>query len=482
MAKGTIYLIIANVVFSIAGYIIHFGLGRYLGPVEYGTFGVVLNLMTIVNLFMTSGIPLSASKYIAEDNAKTGYVIREANRVQMAFGALIFVLYLSLAGVIASLLRDSSLTPYIRISALAIPAYALYSIYNAGYLNGLRKFGRQAIAISGVSLAKVAATFILVFVGFGIYGAIAGYVFGALVGFLIAWRFIGAVSKSETSFGWRRLITFGVPTTAFAVVFYLLLSIGLLMVKAMESGGVEVGYYTAANNVANISYFLFIGLATSLFPSISKATASNHTELTRSYIRQSIRYMLMLLVPIALLINATSADLLTLVYSRQYIEAANPLSVLVFGIGLLSTFYILANIIMGSGKPWIVLGIALPLVGINMGLNIYLIPKYALTGAAWATTITGLLGMSAAAIYVFWRFKALISAKSLGRICLASVVIYVIALQLSLPPRWLPLIYIGLFALYAGILWLTRELNKGDLKTLRKIVPLERFIGGSEIP
>lgn len=473
---------IANGVFALVGYIIHFWLGRHLGPVEYGVFGVVLYLMNTVDLFITSGIPKSASKYIAEDFSKAWSIIKDANRIQLVFCALLFGLYFGLAGVIANLLNDPSLTPYIRLSTLAIPIYAFYSIYNSGYLNGMRKFGRQAMSITGVSLGKILATFLLVLVGFGVYGAIVGYSVGAVIGFLLAWRLLGPVKKNESGFGWRKLVGFSIPVTAFAVAFYLIMGTDLFVVKALVGSEVEVGYYTAATTISRIPYLLCGGLALSLFPSISRSTSSNNIELTNSYIRQSMRYMLMLVVPWVFLISATSTDLLTLVYSSRYLEASGSLSILVFGLGLLSILYILSQIIIGSGKPWVVLKIALPLVVVNFGLNVFLIPKYGLVGAASATTITGFLGMCAASLYVLWRFRTLVTPVSLGRICLASVLIYVIALQFSLPPLWLPLIYIGLFALYAGILWLTREFNREDLKNLKKIVPLSRFIGGSKIP
>ena len=201
----------------------------------------------------------------------------------------------------------------------------------------------------------------------------------------------------------------------------------------------------------------------------------NDLKLTASYINQSMRYMLMLLVPGVLLISATSSDLVSLAYSSRYIEAANPLSVLVFGLAFLAVFLVLAHIIMGGGKPSVVFGIALPLVAIDIALNIVLIPRYGLVGAAWATTITALIGMTVAAIYVFRHFKALVSARSVIKICLASLAIYAIALQVSLSPFFLPLIYVGLFAVYFGLLLLMKEFSKEDVETFKRIIPLARF-------
>ena len=479
MGRGTFYLMAANVVLLLAGYIIHFGLGRILGPEEYGLFGVILGLMTTVNIFLTSGFPQGASKYIAEDDSQTGSIVRYANRAQLVFSALLFAVYFSLAGVIANLLNDSTLTPYIRYSALVIPAYAFYSIYGAGYLNGLRQFGNQAIALIGSSMAKVGVVLGLVLFGFGVKGAIGGYFVAALVGFLLSWKLLKPkpVESGKTDFGWQKIVSFGIPVTLFAVTLFLLMNIDLFAVKAIGGEGDEVGYYTSAATVSKMIYVLFAGLAWALFPSISRSTSTNDAELTASYIRQSMRYMLMLLIPGILLISATSADLLTLLYSSVYIEAARPLSILIFGLGFLTVFFVLAHVIMGGGRPMVTLGIALLLIVIDVLLNIFLISRYDLIGASWATTITGFLGMFATMVYVLWRFKALVSAKSVIKICLASLLIYAIVIIIPLSPYWLPFIYLSMFALYAAILLLIKELGREDLDTFKQIVPLGSFLG-----
>ena len=211
MARGTLYLMVANGVFALAGYLIHFGLGRYLGPVDYGIFGVVLSLMTIVNTFFTAGFPQSASKFIAEDNARIAGIIRSTNRIILVFSTLVFSLYFGLAGVIAGWFKDSNLAPYIRISALVIPAYAFFSIYGPGYLNGQRQFGKQAITLFASSIVKIMAVLALVLLGFGVKGAIFGYLAAAVVGFLLAWRLLKPAGKKDVNFEWKKLIKFGIP-------------------------------------------------------------------------------------------------------------------------------------------------------------------------------------------------------------------------------------------------------------------------------
>ncbi|MCK4734412.1 MAG: polysaccharide biosynthesis C-terminal domain-containing protein, partial [Methanophagales archaeon] len=128
--------------------------------------------------------------------------------------------------------------------------------------------------------------------------------------------------------------------------------------------------------------------------------------------------------------------------------------------------------ITASGRPRISMLIVLVLVPLSIVFNMFLIPLYHLEGAALATTLTSFLGVCFAAGYVFKRFKTLIDAKSLVKICVASIVIYVIALRLSLPLIYLPVLYVLLFALYFGILFLMKELSEEDLKAFKGIIKL----------
>lgn len=473
MGRGAVYLMISSVVLLLSGYAIHFVLGRKLGPEDYGTFGVVFALMNTIGLVLASGLPDATSKYIAEDDAALQHIVRNSRRIQAILSTVLFALYFGLAGVIANLLDDPELAVYIRISAFVIPAYAFYYVYYS-YLNGLRLFGKQARTLAAVSIARVGIVFALVFLGLSVKGAILGYILAALVGLALAWKYLGDTGEGSRDFEWRKLIKFGIPATLFAVMLFIVMNADLLLVKALIDEGVDAGYYTAAATIAKAPYFLFMGLALALLPSISSSTSRNDSQVTAAYINQSMRYMLMLLVPGILLISATSGDLVSLVYSARYVEAGDPLSVLIFGLASLSVFLVLTHVIMGAGKPNIALGVAMFLVIVDIALNVVLIPRYDLMGAAWATTIASLAGMSIAAIYVFRRFKALIAVKSFVRICLASLVVYAIALQFSLSPSFLPLVYVGLFAVYLGLLVLMRELNKEDVAALKRIIPSTR--------
>jgi stage V sporulation protein B len=472
VGKGTLYLMVMQIMFLASGYIIHAGLGRLLGPASYGIFGVVIYLVTLSQDFLTAGIPQAASKYIAEDNSKAGTIKNKAVKLQLIFSLLVFSVYLLLADIFADLLGDPSLSIYIRISAFIIPAGAFFALYT-NFLNGLRWYDKQAIAMLFYSVAKIAGVFTLVFFGYAVYGAIFGYLMGHLAGFALGCYFFKGgndVRDGRTGFDLKKIINFAVPVIIFFVTFTFLMSADLFFVKRILMENVQVGYYTAASLLSRVSFIILGALGFALFPALSRSTATNDAEQTENYIAGSMRYLLLLLTPLILLVSATSDSLINLFYSSTYLPASTSLSILVFGFGFFTILSILTTIITASGRPRVSMLIVLVLVPLSIVFNMFLIPIYQLEGAALATTVTSLFGVCFAAGYVFKRFKTLINAKSFVNICVASIVIYAIAFRLSLPLFFLPFLYVLLFALYFGILFLMKELNEEDLKTFKGII------------
>ena len=192
MGKGTVYLIIAQTIFLGAGYAIHFGLGRILGPGEYGIFGVILSLLTVVEIFLIRGFRDAVSKYVSEFRDKANIIKNKGIKIELIFSTIAFCLYFYFAKDIAILLKDSSLTNYIRLSAMIIPIMSIYSVY-IGYLSGRREFGKQAISMSVQSLGKVFGVYLFVLLGFGIFGALGGYIFGVGIALIIAGYFSGTL-------------------------------------------------------------------------------------------------------------------------------------------------------------------------------------------------------------------------------------------------------------------------------------------------
>ena len=467
MMKGTIFLMIANLTFLICSFIIHLGLGRYFGPELYGSFGVILSLLAVNGIFVQAGIPVAVSKFIAENEEMAFTIRNKALIIQLIFSFIIFIIYFSLAPIIADSVGDQNLTYYFRLSAIVIPFDALFFVYMYS-LNGLRKFGKQTIIGILYNVLKVVVVFSLVFLGYSLEGAIIGYTAASAIGLVMS-MLLCKIEKSKQIFKSIKLIKFAAPLIVYSIAITLLISIDLLFVKAFIKNDASTGYYTSANFLSKVPYYIFLGLSATLLPSLSKSIDKKNVFQTKSYINNSLRYMLMIILPIIFLVSATSKDLINLVYSDKYLLGAQSLSILIFGLTFLSFFSIFTTIITANNEPRKSMIFAIMLIPIDVILNIILIPIYGLMGAAIATSIAIFIGLIVVMIYVFRCFHTLLNPISFIRIFLASGIIYLFAFFFSFSGIYLLLWYLILFSIYFGLLLLFREIKNDDFGLIKSL-------------
>ena len=406
--RGTIYLMAAQAAFVASGYAIHISLGRLLGPAEYGIYAVVISLMTMVNLILTTGIPQAVAKYVAHDNSDAVAIKKTALKMQAAFSLVIFAIYFFMAGQIALLLNDASLTPFIRVSALIVPGYAVYSIL-IGYLNGLREYRKQAVTGTCYSIFKVLFILTPVLIGYAVMGAIAGFIFAPIAGLLVGLYFtrLTGSAPQETiqasGVTARQIVDFAVPIMLFSVATNLIIGVDLFFVKAYLTD-YDAGVYAAASMISKVPFYMIGAMYVALFPAISHTTAMNDVAKTRKYIRDSLKYSLMALVPTVLVVSALSGRLIAFLYSGEYVGGGQALGILIIGIGFYSLFFLFTTILNGSGMPRVSLVMSVVVLGLDVLLNFVLVPEYQIIGAAVATSAACFVGMVMAGVYVWRRF------------------------------------------------------------------------------
>lgn len=476
LARGTLYLMLSQAVFMMSGYIVHIAVGRLLGPADYGTFGIIISIMTLTNILFMTGIPQASSRFIAMANEDLNQIMKISINLQMYFSIIVFFVYFISSQTIANILGDPELSKYIRISAFAIPVYAIFSTYG-GFLNGFRLYGKQASTIIVHSIIKIVAVIGLVSLGLSIYGAIIGYILGALMGMIVGWFYLRNIKNipinkinTKTNFSAKKIIDFSLLVTIFSFSLLFLMNADLFLVKRILGDNIQTGYYTASSTLSKFPYYILTGLGIAIFPAISKLTITNDMTQIRKHIKESMRYLLLLLLPITFIISGSSKRLIEFFYSDKYVGASYSLEILVFGLAAFTISNILMMIINAYGRPIIPTITTIIFIPIIIGLNWILIPMYGLKGAAIATTVTGFLVMILSLICIIKIFGTFIDFISLVRIFFASLIIYIMAFWVRVDVFILPLWYIFLFGTYLCILILTKEFNKNDFKIVTNII------------
>ncbi|MCX6762310.1 MAG: polysaccharide biosynthesis C-terminal domain-containing protein, partial [Candidatus Moranbacteria bacterium] len=404
---------------------------------------------------------------------------KQTAKIQFILIGAVTVIFFFLAPVISFILHDKSLTPLFQLSTLVIPAFALASFYFY-YYTGLHEFKTQAWLKTSRSFARLlfilGLALLLKSRGYALEGAIIGYILAPLSIYFEA----NALDKfkkvkPEGFFDWRKLLQYAWPMTLFLIAYEFLITIDLYLVKGILRDDTLTGLYNGAITVGRIPYFLFYALTIIILPAVSKSTSSNnHTE-TKKLIGQSLRLMVMFLLPISILMAVYSRPVLQIFYGNKFLAAAGPMSILMGGVTFLTIFYVMAFALNGAGKVKAPMYIAFAGLATNIILSYFLIHQYGLTGAAVATSITSLVAMVLVLAYSYNFFGYLFKLSSFLKILFASAIMYFVSIFFP-EGKYIFLLWSAiLFAIYILILFALKEFGASDLELVKQLLAKKKL-------
>lgn len=467
---GTIYLMIASLANVVSNSMVHIGLARFLDPETYGIFGVLISLFLINRGFLGSGIPKAAAKYISESRENTGIITRIAAQIQLILAVILTIVFIIFSDTIAGLLNDPTLSDYIKVIGLMVIPLALLFLYFDGYLNGLRQFKNEARAKILYAALRVIFVFLFVLLGFRIFGVLLGYFLAIVAALLISIALFKVNIEGEGTYEKKKILFFCMPMIVQAFTWILLRDANVLMIKSLLGDNAAAGFYTAAAALSDVIYITFGALSITILPAISESVSSGNSALTRKYITEALRYLLLCIMPITALICATATNLVTLLYSGRYSPAGDALRILTISTMFLIMLLVFIAIITGSGNPLFATGISVITLAILLICSYILIPIYGIRGAASASVIASVAGFAGGAAYVYFRFRALTKIMSVLRITGATAVIFTIAMLFQPSGILLVAYYAVLITLYLFLLYILGEVSTEDKERIRKML------------
>lgn len=158
-----------------------------------------------------------------------------------------------------------------------------------------------------------------------------------------------------------------------------------------------VGFYSVAVLLGEALWFVPQTLAVVLLPEVSRQKQPQAVQLTS----QVCRVTLISSVLGALLLLVAAPLLVSKVFGENFLPALQPLWILLPGMILEGGTRILSSFMVGRGHPLISTYAASLVVLVNVLLNIWLIPRHGINGAAVASSISYTLG----AIYLLWFYR-----------------------------------------------------------------------------
>lgn len=478
--SGAALLMAAQAIVLVLGYVTHLWIGRELGPSAYGIYGIILSVQSIVGLLLTLGVPVAVARFVSRDEEAAQSILRDALRIQSGAAFLVASTMFFISPLLAHVLRDASLVPYLRFVSLVVFLQAYYPVYTQ-YLSGMHLFTKQALLTALYAIAKLAGALALLTL-LHIYGAFAGFAVGGLIAGCVGWWWTRRTGgKKKKALPYKAFLQFAGTYVLILVGLQILISIDLFMVKAILKDNEQAGYYNAAVTLSRISYLLLQALSFVILPSVSALTkpGASHDQ-AAEFIADSIRYLIALIVPSVALAAATSRALLALFFSgATYAPAAPILTILMVGLGSIAFFQLLTSIVAGAGKARVGLFLTIALIVLSVALGSVLIPLYGLRGAAWQTTIAGLTGLVILGAYTFRVFRIPFPLRSTINIIVAAATALIPTYVIVPHAFTLPLFYLAACIIYICMLGVLGEIRPVDRIRLANAHPALKFLNPS---
>ncbi|HVL18577.1 MAG TPA: oligosaccharide flippase family protein, partial [Gemmatimonadales bacterium] len=290
--KGTRQLLAGRASFIASGYVVSVILARGLGPGLYGYYGIIVSLITRVELISSAGIPGAIAKLIPEHRDDPRPVESTARALLLGIGFLAFSLCWLAAPLVESSFNVPNATYLFRIACLDVPATALYVSYT-GILGGHRRFGHLAIAQMVYAAAKVLGVLILLAIGMSVAGVLLTNALATMVAcaFLLV-KFPPSGFRPEPEL-LRRIGAIAVPMGTYLIAAQVLSNMDLWALQLLWRGDeVVVGRYVAALNISRTLTIIPTVQSGVLFASLAWALAANDLPAVQRHIQEATRFAL----------------------------------------------------------------------------------------------------------------------------------------------------------------------------------------------
>lgn len=487
LAKGSIIFFIGMVVSKIATYLYNFITVRTFGQETYGLFSLTLMVSGLFLAFFSFGLQSGILRYISfyrgkDEKEKINYIIHFSLRLTLLLSIIGGVLLFSFSDIISiNIFHNAGLSIFLKLFSIFIPLSLISGIFHT-ILRSYEIIGWYSF-IGNILLTSVQLILLIVFASLNLKNnaIIFSYILGMSVMFFSAflvckYKLPGIFKRSSLKKDIKKNLTKELLSYSWPIMF-----MGLIVSVFSYIDSFSIGYFRTISEVGlyniavPISLFLqvvpllFLQL---FFPIITKEYSKGNINLIKDLSKQISKWIFILNLPLLAILILFPGAVISLLFGPEFVPASFALRFLSIGIFFYALFSVSDNLLSMAGKSRTSLrnfGIS---TVVNIVLNVLLVPKLGIIGAA----ISNMSG------YTLWAVLSLVSAKKFVRIIplkKGMIKILLIALFSSLVLLFirsvfklnkLTIILSGTFfiLLYFFLILITKSFDENDFTVLKE--------------
>jgi O-antigen/teichoic acid export membrane protein len=399
--------VVNNTVISLVGQLITWtstllltiAYGRFLGDVKFGDLYFALTFVLLIGFPIESGFNQQLTRDVAQEPNKA---LRYLSNTLLIKGTLWLVLYGAILLITRLLGYPDEIRSLVTICGITLLSTSIANTFAASHY----AFERTVFPVIGTIFEKgLTALFGILLLKLGAGVQVMAFVLlgGSLINatWQAAWffRLVGFSFHIDLALI-RAIMRVSIPFVVYGVLGVIYYRIDTVFLSLMTSTAV-VGWYGAGYRIFDTLVFLpNLVISAIMYPIFAKLSIHSTREL-RMAIEKSMNFLLFASIPIMAFIIAATPVIVGFLYHRpEFLHTIPVMQALAPGLVFLYVNSVLsATLVSIKQERKITIMAAIALV-FNLGLNLILIPRYQHVGAALVTSLTELLLLSIAVVFV----------------------------------------------------------------------------------
>lgn len=386
----------ANVAGTAVGALMTPILVRILGPSQYGTYATVMSVFAILMIVVSSGVDSGTRKYLAEDRDDPdwhdnvfGFYFRLATVFALAASALLLVV--AQIGLVDATLGEEYAQFFFLLAIVTIMAQ--FREYTRRSLLGMKleHLSEPLFVAQKVFFFVFAISF--AYLGYGVSGVLMGHILGdalvTAIGFIGLARhvsFSAIFERTPESFPRRELLSFNNLSIVYIFLLTSMYHVDVLMLQAYTTEA-QVGYYKAALVLAEFLWLAPKAVQSVMIQSASELWHRDQIEQITELASKATRYTLLLTALLAIGIAVLATEFVPRYYGAAFEPTITPLLLLLPGTVGFAVARPILSVSHARGDMRIMILATGAAAVMNLVLNVTLIPRFGIEGAAVATSL-----------------------------------------------------------------------------------------------
>lgn len=383
---GAVHIIVSRYLTQIIALLIRVLSARFLGAANIGHIAVVQSALAIIQLPAAMGSFTAVNKFVAESHGNR----QQENNILST--ALLYNLITSVITIIVvyillfrtQLINDGVANSFLKILLLLLPLIIMTQVFDS-FMAGQQQMRRIAKINTILAIMRMG---IVLFLSY--FYALKGWLLAQSIMFLLSFIFFAVYTKENIKIKYdgsmaKNIIRIGSWAFLGQAVGTVLLQFDTLCVSGIMKDAEATGIYNTAALISQQLVSISGGVLYTVFPYVAKNKGDvekikkTHKEMTKKlFILNMAIYLAAILL----------APYFFPLFGAQFKMSVAPFRILGLAV-IVRSLYILTNTYLDAlGRTDLTFVSGLFAAAVNIALNLYLIPKHGIMGAAWATVIS----------------------------------------------------------------------------------------------